>query len=216
VACAWVLSSNAIRRKSRGKKLPVPSWPAELCAGSGAVRLLQYAADNGLVWNKRDVILAAAFFGRTRCIEWLVGRGCRWHPLVTARAAWAGRISCLQWLHEAGCPWDAETTKSASESNQLECLVYAHTHGCEWDEGTTSYAMNNGNDACLEYALSGGCSVDVSETVHLALYRQLTPAAVKVLTDFAVIASSSEPPADAEIVHASITSWLLRTCPIRI
>ena len=84
----------------------------EYAAFRGSVRLLKWARENNLDWN----------------------RAC-------CNAAIKGHLLVLKYLHENGCPWDINTCWFAASYKHWDCLQYAVDNKCPmWEDYANRYA----------------------------------------------------------------------------
>ncbi len=74
-------------------------------AGSGSLEMLQWAHENGYMWNERTCMYASA----------------------------NGHLSCLIYAHKYKCPWTVLICDKAAENGHLDCLIYAHKNNCLYD-----------------------------------------------------------------------------------
>ena len=151
------------------------SWLPAYAAGSGNLKLLKHAFENGCEPHEA-IAYIAALRGHLDCLKYAHQVRCPLTSRVTAAAAGIGRLDILQYAHENGCPWDEKTIMAAAEAGNLPCLKYAWENGCKtytsvWE--VTTIAAGNGDLPMLKWAHEAGFPWDRNTTVLAACENQL-------------------------------------------
>ncbi len=107
----------------------------------------------------RDILNAAASYGRLDILEWAHQRGYS-HACSKATSACAakqGQLRALIWLHDHGCELSSEVCDNAAKHGHLNILQWARANECKWDEDMCAYAAEGGNLNILQWARANGC-----------------------------------------------------------
>lgn len=127
-----------------------------IAAGKGILATLQWARNNGCLWDAK-ICAEAARGGHLGVLLWARMKGCPWDKNTCANAAAGGHLEILQWARKEGCPWDGSICAEAAGSGHLEALQWARENGCPWDEWTCARAAQGGHLATLQWARKNGC-----------------------------------------------------------
>jgi hypothetical protein len=94
----------------RLRELDCAWYSAHLCtlaASRGLVHVLQWAKQQGAVFNE-DTMAHAAAYGHIAVCEYLLAQQCPCDDRVCFAAASCCQLETLRWLFEQGCPYNAE------------------------------------------------------------------------------------------------------------
>ncbi len=144
----------------------------DILAKQGAIKILEYAHENGCPWDETTCRYAAQY-GHLDCLRYAHENGCTWDKFTCRLAAECGHLNCLSYAYENGCPWDKNTCLLATNYGHLDCLRYAHENGCSWDVNTCQNAARSGHLDCLRYAHENGCPWDETTCRYAAQYGHL-------------------------------------------
>jgi hypothetical protein len=104
---------------------------------------------------------AAAYFGRTDMLDWLIGEASQapekqeaLHYAVDCAAA-AGRLATLQRLLFCKGRFSKSTAAAAASGSHLHLLQFLRSAGCPWDSDTLVQAAAGGHREALQWAIAG-------------------------------------------------------------
>ena len=120
------------------------------------IQRLQWACDNGYVWDARTCKFAAAG-GHLEVLKWARVDGCAWDIHTCMYAAYGGHLELLKWARENSCEWDEWMCALAARHGHLEVLKWARENSCEWDEYTCASAAGGGHLDVLKWARENDC-----------------------------------------------------------
>ena len=69
--------------------------------------------------------------GHSRVLEWARDAGLSWNRETCKAAAKGGHLDVLVWLRANGCPWDEWTVVYAERGGHPETARWARENGCE-------------------------------------------------------------------------------------
>jgi hypothetical protein len=99
-------ANQSLVRKLRGEGVAWPPDALVAIAANGNVAMLQFAYEDGLLFDAPEACAQAA------------------------RQRSANGLAKLRFLHEHGCPWDHTAVVNADRHRSEHCLTYLLQHGC--------------------------------------------------------------------------------------
>lgn len=126
-----------------------------------SIRLLKWAAAEGLVVWDAKVFLHAASSASLEDLKWLRAAGCPWDSHLTEYLGRWKSYECFRWAIDNGCPWERSKSlyilqRFAADGN-LEALQWARSRGLPWDNDTCDEAARYGHLEVLQWAYANGC-----------------------------------------------------------
>ena len=70
-------------------------------------------------WNGQIVCAAAAAGGHMEVLQWARENGCLWNMSTCEQAAQFGHLEVLRWARENGCQWNEGTCRAAADGGHL-------------------------------------------------------------------------------------------------
>jgi len=116
--------------------------------------------------GQSSALNAAATFGRTDTLEWLLSdaspgyekRTPIYHAVDCAAAA--GHMAALQLLLSRNGRFFHSTAAAAASGNHLSLLQFLRAAGCPWNSDTLAQAAAGGHQELIEWAVAVGCPHD--------------------------------------------------------
>ena len=89
----------------------ISKWTIETAVCNGFCNIVQWAKENGMLENPKELVNLAASAGEVKILVWLKENGyCEdWTAEACDNAASKGHLEALKWLYENGCPCDFST-----------------------------------------------------------------------------------------------------------
>jgi hypothetical protein len=98
-----------------------PDTICERAAESSSIEVLQYLKQQGGVFTKRAMRMAA-YMGNLHVIQYLHSEQCPWDTSACTNAC---GVDILHWLREQGCPGNPEAVRcAAAEADDLDMVLY--------------------------------------------------------------------------------------------
>ena len=130
-------------------------------ASYGRLDILEWAHQRGYSHAcSKATSACAAKQGQLRALIWLHDHGCALSSEVCINAAAGGHLNILQWARANEWQWNVDTCTYAAEGGHLHILQWARTNGCPWDRDTCSRAAACGHLNILQWARANECPWD--------------------------------------------------------